>query len=78
MKQTTGRILKSDQVNVEGKYKLEMSHVNHCSTGNMNSALKSPQVKIIENNEGYIVIQVTCSCGEQINLKGNYITQNKS
>ncbi len=28
MKQTTGKILKSDQVNVEGKYKLEMSHVH--------------------------------------------------
>ncbi len=36
----------------------------------MNSTLKSPQVKIIENNEGYVVIQVICSCGEQINLKG--------
>ncbi len=78
MEQTTKKILKSNQVNIEGKYKLELSQANHRSHDSLNNKLKSPQVKIIENNEGYVLIQVTCSCGEQINLKGNYITQNKS
>ncbi len=78
MEQTSGKILKSNQVNIEGKYKLELSQANHCSHDGLNNKLKSPQVKIIENNEGYVVIQVICSCGEQINLKGNYIAQNKS
>lgn len=78
MKQTTGKILKSDQVNIEGKYKLELSHGNHCSSESMNTTLKQPHVKIIENNDGYIVIQVICSCGEQINLKGEYNSNNKS
>lgn len=78
MEQTAGKILKSNQVNIEGKYKLELSQTNHRSHDSLNNTLKSPQVKIIENNEGYVVIQVICSCGEQINLKGNYITQNKS
>ncbi len=78
MKQTTGRILKSDQVSIEGKYKIDLSQVNHCSPENMNTTLKSPQVKIIENNDGYVVIQVICSCGQQINIKGNYNAQKKS
>lgn len=72
MKQSTGKILKSDQVNIDGKYKLEFSHGNHCSPVSMNTTLRKPQVKIIENNEGYVVIQVICSCGQQINLKGEY------
>ncbi|MBN2588255.1 MAG: hypothetical protein JXA96_00200 [Sedimentisphaerales bacterium] len=78
MKQTTGRILKSDQVNIEGKYKLDVSQANHCSPQSMNTTLKSPQVKIIENNEGFVVIQVICSCGKHINLKGEYNAQDKS
>ena len=77
MKQT-GKIIKSDQVNVEGKYKLALSHANHCSPESMNTTLKSPQVKIIENNEGYVIIQVICSCGERINLKGEYNNLNKT
>jgi hypothetical protein len=38
----------------------------------------SPKVKIVENNEGYVAIQVICSCGQQINLRGEYKEHNKS
>ena len=78
MNHTTGRVLKSNQVNVEGKYKLEFSQANHSSCESMNIALKSPQVKIIENNEGHVIIQVICSCGEIINLRGEYNQQNQT
>jgi hypothetical protein len=78
MAQTTGRILKGNQVNIEGKYQLGLSQANHSSPENMNTMLKSPQVRIIENNAGYVVIQVTCSCGEQITLRGEYNESHKS
>ena len=78
MTQTTGRILKGSQVNIEGKYQLGFSQANHNSPENMNTIPVSPQVKIIENNDGYVIIQVVCSCGEQINLRGTYAAPNKS
>ena len=78
MKQTTGKIIKSDQVNIEGTYQLGLSQANHCSHESMNTTLRTPQVKIIENNDGYVVIQVTCSCGQKINLKGEYNALNNS
>ena len=63
---------------VEGNYTLGLSQANHCSPGSMNTTLKAPQAKIIENNEGYVVIQVVCSCGEQINIRGEYNVTHKS
>lgn len=72
MTQTTGKILKSDQVNFEGSYQLGLSQANHSTPENMNTIVKSPQVKILENNKGYVVIQVTCTCGKQIILRGEY------
>ena len=78
MKHTSGKILKSDQVVIDGKFKLDFSQFNHCTSDSMNTTLKSPQVNIIENNEGFIVIQVICSCGKEINLKGEYNPQNKA
>ena len=74
MTQVTGRILKSSQVNIEGKCQLGLSQANHSSAQNLKTSVRSPQAKIIENNEGYVIIQVTCSCGEQINIRGEYIT----
>ena len=73
MTQTAGKILKGSEVNIEGKYQLGFSQANHSSAQNIKTSAMSPQVKIIENNEGYVVIQVTCSCGEQINIRGEYI-----
>jgi len=78
MKQTTGRILKSNQIHVEGKCQLGLSQAGHSSHENMNTTLQEPKVRIIENNEGYVVIQVICSCGEQINLKADYNVPNKN
>lgn len=72
MAQAAGRILKSNEVNIEGTYQLGFSHADHKAAQNMNTTLKSPQAKIIENSDGYVIIQVVCSCGQQINLRGEY------
>jgi len=78
MAQMTGRILKSNQVNIEGKYQLGLPQADHNSPENMNTTLHSPQARIIENNESYVVIQVICSCGKQINLRGEHNKPPKS
>lgn len=41
-----------------------------------NSASSAPvstaQATVIENTESYVVIELTCSCGDKIKLKCNY------
>jgi hypothetical protein len=78
MTQPAGRILKGDQVNIEGTCQLGVPRGEHKSAQNMNVAAKSPQARIIENNEGHVIIQVVCSCGKQINLRGEYIAPHLS
>jgi hypothetical protein len=78
MTQTTGRILKGNQVNIEGKCRLGLSQANHNSAQNMNTMVNSPQARIIENNEEYVVIQVPCSCGKQITIRGKYVGSQSS
>ena len=78
MTQTAGKILKGSEVNIEGKYQLGFSQAKHDTPENMNTMPVSPQAKIVENNEGYVVIQVVCSCGKHINLRGAYTAPQKS
>ena len=68
----TGRVLKSNNVNIEGKFHLGMSQVNSDYPGDMNAVIKKPQATIIENNEEYVVIQINCSCGQAICIRANY------
>lgn len=78
MTQAAGRILKGNEVNIEGTYQLGFPQAEHKSVQNVNIAGKSPQVKIIENNEDFVIFQVVCSCGKQINIRGEYITPHSS
>ncbi len=78
MTQAAGRILKGNQVNIEGTYQLGLSQADTKSAQNMNTTINSPQAKIIENNEGYVVIQVICSCGKQIDLRCEYVGSGQS
>lgn len=78
MAQTTVRILKSSQVNIEGKCLLGLPQKEHNSTLTMNTTVKQPQAGIIENNDEHVIIQVVCSCGKQINIRGEYIAPHSS
>jgi hypothetical protein len=68
MIQAKQRIIKGNDANIKGKYTIESPE----STHSINSVVKSPKVKIIENDAGYVVIQVNCSCGKDIYIKGEY------
>ena len=78
MTQAAGRILKGNQVNIEGTYQLGLSQADTKSAQNMNTTINSPRAKIIENNEDYVVIQVVCSCGKQIDLRCEYAGSGQS
>lgn len=77
MEKTVGKIIKSQDVNCDGKYYLDMEQNNQKSIQNHRSIVGAPQAQIIENRNEGVVIKVTCSCGQEISLQCEY-DNNKS
>ena len=71
MKKTTGRVLKSDEVILEGRFCLG-SGQNVSGINNKESSNAAPQVKILENQNEYALISFTCSCGRQTLVRCEY------
>lgn len=74
MPRTSGRILKCEDVELEGNYLLEIPQIT-CSAGEprkKNAVTVTPQVRILESHPEYAVMEVTCSCGTKMSLKCEY------
>ena len=67
-----GRILKSDEVKLEGRFLLDAAQAGPGSPKRQVAASSPPQVRILENSEQYAVIEVICSCGTRTSLKCEY------
>jgi hypothetical protein len=69
---TAGRILKSDDVKLEGQFHLDLmkaaSNLPHPAA----AVLTEPKVRIVENNPEFAVIEITCSCGNAMQLRCEY------
>ena len=72
MKRTAGRILKSNDVKLEGQFHLDVEHAGSDLPKQQIAASSAPQVRILENHPQYAVIEVTCSCGTKMSLKCEY------
>jgi len=74
MSKTTGHILKSDEVKLEGRFRLDLAQVQSQTsrTKEQSPALNAPQVRIVENNPEFADIEITCSCGIKTHLKCEY------
>ena len=72
MIRTAGRILKSNDVKLEGQFHLDAANVGLDSPKQQVTPLSAPQVRILENHPEYAVIEVTCSCGTKMSLKCEY------
>jgi hypothetical protein len=72
MQKRTGQVLKSNQVELEGKFQLNpgQTQVNKARPNNQVST--APQVRILENNPEYAVIGVTCGCGTEFSVRCDY------
>ncbi len=66
MENTAGRVLKSDEVILEGRFCLGSGH-NNKDTKNI-----EPQVRIVETQNEYAIISFTCSCGRQTLVRCEY------
>lgn len=74
MSKITGRILKSDEVKLEGQFRLDLAQVQSQKGGpkGQSPSLKAPQVRIVENHPEFADIEITCSCGIKTHLKCEY------
>ena len=74
MTETSGRILRSDDVELEGQYRLGLvpDEFEASAQGPNNGVMAAPQARIVENGPTYAVIEVTCSCGAKVCLKCEY------
>ena len=74
MSRTSGRIIKSEDVELEGQYLLDIAQIK-CAAGEakkQNTASVTPQVRILETHPEYAVMEVTCSCGTKMSLRCDY------
>lgn len=72
MQKKTGQVLKSDQVEFEGRFQLNASQTQTNKSRQNNPVSSPPQVRILENTPEYAVIGVTCSCGAETSIRCDY------
>jgi len=72
MVKTAGRILKSEDVKLEGRFILDIAQVGTNLPKQKSAVSAPPQVRILESHAEYAVIEVTCSCGTKMCLRCEY------
>ncbi len=77
MQKRTGQVLKSDQVELEGKFQLNPGQTQVNKTRPNNPVSAALQVRILENNPEYAVIGVTCCCGTEFSIRCDYADAQK-
>ena len=70
MDKVLGRIIRSDEVKLEGQVTLQMKQPQSPAQPSPQSTAKQPAAaEIVENHPEFAVIQVTCCCGEKMHLR---------
>ena len=72
MQKAAGRILKSDQVRLEGRLQLDVPHIQPNPTKGTTAASVTQQARMVENHPEFAVIEMICSCGRRTYLRCEY------
>ena len=64
--------MKGNEVKLEGRLQLSLTSPRVNQTKNGGSALPAQQVRIVDNNPQYAMIEITCCCGMKTYLKCEY------
>ncbi len=72
MVQTSNRILKSSDVEIEGRFPLDLGTSVHHAQSGRSAVTGAAKVRIIENQNDFAVIEVTCCCGRNTIVKCEY------
>jgi hypothetical protein len=72
MMQVTSRILKSSDVEVEGRFHLDLGAPPPSAQNSRNAAVGAAKVRILENQNEYAVMEVTCPCSRKTIIRCDY------
>lgn len=72
MEKDERHILKSDNVKLEGRFRLNIGQDAPNSSNKRNVTLASAQIRIVENHPEFAVIEVTCGCGVKTHIRCEY------
>lgn len=76
-KTTRTKILKESEVKVEGQFTLDVMQTEQNSSKKTSTEQVEPQVRILQSEPEFSVIEITCSCGESMNLRCEYTAAKK-
>ena len=72
MENPRGHVLKSNDIKMEGQFRLDVGQ-GVPGSANVKNATSSPaQVRIVENHPQFAVMEVTCGCGAKTQIKCEY------
>lgn len=70
---STVRILKATEVEVSGTYSLAASRSTSPAMQGATQVQGTPQARIIEQHPHYAVLEITCTCGQTVQVKCDYL-----
>ncbi len=72
MEKMTSRILKAEQVKLQGQYHVDAGVRLQNSAGASKTVAGAPQARIVENNADYAIVEITCRCGGKTRVRCDY------
>jgi len=72
MPKLAGRILKADDIKLEGQFHLDIAQTRPGLQKGNSAVLSTPQAVIVENHPEFAVIEVTCCCGSKTHIRCDY------
>ena len=72
MVKTAGRILKSEDVKLEGSFHLDVELADPAPPKGKNAANAPSQVHIVEKHPDFAVLEITCHCGTKSYVRCEY------
>ncbi len=72
MPKVTGRILKSEDVDFQGQFLLDVPQARQNLSEGKATASATPQVRIVENHPDFAVIEIVCCCGARASVRCEY------
>jgi hypothetical protein len=72
MMQTINRVLKSDEVEIDGRCSLSISRIIAPSQPSKNISSSAAKAKILDNTNEYALIELICSCGKKTLVRCDY------
>ena len=72
MGNSSGQVLKGNNVKLEGQFRLDAGQTPTGSQNKTNITSTQANVHIVENNSEFAVVEVTCGCGTKIHIRCEY------